>query len=216
MVTVARFAEAVITRLVFPSRGGRGVGEKPPAHSGSPITRQRGSKNGGRGTKSVPLSSSFPSAGAVGWAQTGPAWVPAPAGNRFLLDREVAQSVIAEVWGVSPALPSTWRLDAFGQGLGSSLENLGEAVFVPGRGLVPGPLEWRVRVFPLADAHAAPLLVCIARAEFPMSCTGVEDVSELLGDVWGEASPDFVLDSLQKLLDVASGVVAAHHHQPLG
>jgi hypothetical protein len=133
---------------------------------------------------------------------------PAPrptALTTFTLDRAGAREVIAELWRLCPDEPSSWRLDRFGLDLAGSLENLATVVFSPHRGLVVGP-PIEVRVYPVADSHAQPLLVCVAPGDGPMMCRGIEDLTRALPDPWG-AGPDKVLDALQILLDFAAAIL---------
>ncbi len=123
----------------------------------------------------------------------------------FTLDRVAARDAIAELWRLCPEEPSTWRLDRFGPDLAGSLENLATVIFSPHRRLIDGP-PVEVRVYPVADSHAQPLLVCVAPGEGPMMCRGIEDLARALPDPWG-AGPDKVLDALQTLLDFAAAIL---------
>lgn len=125
----------------------------------------------------------------------------APHVPRFTLDRAAAIEAIASVWGL-PADADAWRLDSFGDCLGSSVENLAGVAFAPGRRLVGGP-GVEVRVYALADPQQSPVMVCLAGARGPMVCTGIEDLARTLPEPWG-ASKELVLDALQALLDVAT------------
>jgi hypothetical protein len=121
--------------------------------------------------------------------------------QRFTLDRPAAIEAIAAVWGL-PADADAWRLDGFGDCLGSSVENLAGVVFAPGRRLLSGPgLE--VRVYAVSDSHQSPVMVCLAGPRGPMLCKGIEDLATTLPEPWG-ASKELVLDALQTLLDVAT------------
>ena len=122
------------------------------------------------------------------------------------LDRGAAADAIAELWHLCPEEHGSWRLDRFGPDLAGSLESLATVVFSPQRGLVAGP-PVEVRVYPVADSHAQPLLVCVAPGDGPMLCRGIEDLTRALPDPWG-ASPDLVLDALQLLLDFAAAILA--------
>ena len=130
--------------------------------------------------------------------------VPKPI-TTFTLDRVAARDTIADLWQLSAAETTTWRLDRFGPDLAGSLENLATVVFAPQRGLVEGPAV-EVRVYPVVDSHAQPLLVCVAPSEGPMMCRGIEDLTRALPDPWG-AGPDKVLDALQTLLDFAAAIL---------
>jgi len=123
----------------------------------------------------------------------------------FTLDRAAAGEVIAALWRLSPEEPNAWRLDRFGPDLAGSLENLATVIFSPHRGLIVGP-PVEVRVYPVADSHAQPLLVCVAPGEGPMMCRGIEDLTRALPDPWG-AGPEKVLDALQTLLDFAAAIL---------
>jgi hypothetical protein len=123
----------------------------------------------------------------------------------FTLDRAAAREAIAELWRLSPEEPDAWRLDRFGPDLAGSIENLATVIFSPHRGLVVGP-PIEVRVYPVADSHAQPLLVCVAPGEGPMMCRGIEDLTRALPDPWG-AGPGKVLDALQTLLDFAAAIL---------
>ncbi len=122
------------------------------------------------------------------------------------LDRVAARDAIAELWHLSTGEPSTWRIDRFGTDLATSLENLASVVFAPQRGLVVGP-PVEVRVYPVTDSHAQPLLVCVSTGEGPMLCRGIDDLTRALPDPWG-AGPEKVLDALQTVLDFAAAVLA--------
>jgi hypothetical protein len=123
----------------------------------------------------------------------------------FTLDRPAARDAIASLWRLCPEEPTTWRLDRFGPDLAGSLENLATVVFSPQRGLVAGPPA-EVRVYPVVDSHAQPLLVCVAPGEGPMMCRGIEDLTRALQDPWG-TGPENVLDALQTLLDFAAAIL---------
>ena len=137
-------------------------------------------------------------------SEDAPASTPLPI-TTFTLDRVAARDTIADLWQLSAAETTTWRLDRFGPDLAGSLENLATVVFAPQRGLVAGPAV-EVRVYPVVDSHAQPLLVCVAPAEGPMMCRGIEDLTRALPDPWG-AGPGKVLDALQTLLDFAAAIL---------
>ena len=123
----------------------------------------------------------------------------------FTLDRAGTRDAIADLWRLSPEEPGSWRLDRFGPDLAGSLENLATVIFSPQRRLVDGP-PVEVRVYPVIDSHAQPLLVCVAPGEGPMMCRGIEDLTRALPDPWG-TGPENVLDALQTLLDFAAAIL---------
>lgn len=131
-----------------------------------------------------------------------------PTMRRFRLDREGAANVIADVWGLALGEPGSWRLDRFGADLASSIENVATVVFSNHRYLVEGP-DCEVRVFPIVepDPHLVPALVCVDNGTGLMQSVGIESLTDVLEDPWG-ASPETVLNALQRLLDIASGVYA--------
>lgn len=129
------------------------------------------------------------------------------------LERDAAQEAIAELWHLSPSEPAGWRIDRFGADLATSIENLSSVVFAPQRGLVVGP-PVEVRVYPVTDSHAQPLLVCVATGDGPMLCRGIDDLTRALPDPWG-AGPERVLDALQLVLDFAAAILAPQHRRRL-
>ncbi len=136
-----------------------------------------------------------------------PLLLTSPAGSPTLtLERDAARETIAELWQLAAEQPAEWRIDRFGPDLATSIENLAAVVFAPQRGLVTGP-PVEVRVYPVADSHAQPLLVCVATGEGPMLCRGIDDLTRALPDPWGPG-PENVLDALQLVLDFAAAILS--------
>jgi hypothetical protein len=127
-----------------------------------------------------------------------------PRMRTFELDRPRALDVIAEVWGLGQHEPAHWRLDRFGPGLASSIENLTTVAFARHRKVVRGPAV-EVRVLPIdePDPHLLPALVCVDTGRGPMLSIGIESLPDALPDPWG-CSHETVLGGLQRLLDIAA------------
>jgi hypothetical protein len=114
--------------------------------------------------------------------------------------------VIAEVWSLGQHEPAQWRLDRFGPGLATSIENLTTVVFARHRGIVRGPAA-DIRVLPIdePDPHLLPAVVCVDAGFGPMLSIGIESLPDTLPDPWG-CSQEAVLGGLQRLLDIAAEV----------
>ncbi len=129
-----------------------------------------------------------------------------PERPEFKLDREQAERLIARTWEIDPRHRDAWRIDAFGPGLATSVERLSQIVFLPQHGVVSGP-ALEVLVLPVVpDSPAHPVMVGVLDGQGPIVCRGIEDLVEVLANPFGRG-PEHVLDALEALLLVASGLV---------
>ncbi len=127
-------------------------------------------------------------------------------GPGFRLDRDATIRVIADRWDLDPGDRDAWWIGAFGNGLADSVEMLSRVVFSPRLGLLGGP-ALEILVLPvLPDSPAHPVMVGVVAGNGPIVCRGIEDLAESLPDPFGHG-PGHVLDALEALLEIASGLV---------
>ncbi len=127
-------------------------------------------------------------------------------GSDFWLDREGTTELISALWDIHPNNHEAWWIGAFGTDLASSVETLSRVVFSPRRGLVRGP-ALEILVLPVVpDSPAHPVMVGVVDGNGPIVCRGVEDLAETLPNAFGKG-PDHVIGALEKLLEIASGLV---------